>query len=182
MFSKLPHNLLKWDCCATFHPLFLLLLPGGPITHFEVSPCKQHLIIARKVGDPQLWHIMSNRIIGTFKGRTTTAEKGNHIAQMDINWIVMLFRCWFECYFHGGMMLNYLWEIPPHPLSTYWRFDFSNVNRSRTEISSFFITIFSYSWPRRHNEKEEKKMTRSDSRECEKIRVAFRVGDRNRRN
>lgn len=46
-----------------------MTVPGGAITHFEVSPCKQHLIIARKTGDPQLWHIMSNRIIGTFKGK-----------------------------------------------------------------------------------------------------------------
>lgn len=45
-----------------------MTVPGGPITHFEVSPCKQYLIIARKAGDPQLWHIMSNRIIGSFKG------------------------------------------------------------------------------------------------------------------
>jgi hypothetical protein len=46
-----------------------MTVPGGPITSFEVSPCKQLLIIARKTGDPQLWHIMSNRIIGTFKGK-----------------------------------------------------------------------------------------------------------------
>jgi hypothetical protein len=51
-----------------------MTVPGGPITHFEVSPCKQHLIIARKTGDPQLWHIMSNRIIGTFKGKWHGSE------------------------------------------------------------------------------------------------------------
>jgi hypothetical protein len=45
-----------------------MTVPGGRITHFEISPCKQLLIIARKTGDPELWHIMGNRYIGSFKG------------------------------------------------------------------------------------------------------------------
>jgi len=51
-----------------------ITVPGGPITHFEVSPCKQYLIVARKTGDPQLWHIMSNTLVGTFKGKSIEAR------------------------------------------------------------------------------------------------------------
>lgn len=40
----------------------------GVISTLEVSPDKQHLVIAPKVGDPQLWHIMSNSLVHTFKG------------------------------------------------------------------------------------------------------------------
>jgi hypothetical protein len=46
-----------------------MTVPGGAITQFEVSPCKQYLILAKKTGDPQLWHIMSNTLVGTFKGK-----------------------------------------------------------------------------------------------------------------
>ena len=45
-----------------------MTVPGGAITQFEVSPCKQHLILAKKTGDPQMWHVMSNTLVGTFKG------------------------------------------------------------------------------------------------------------------
>lgn len=45
-----------------------ITVPGGAITQFEVSPCKQYLILAKKTGDPQMWHIMSNTLVGTFKG------------------------------------------------------------------------------------------------------------------
>lgn len=47
-----------------------MMVPGLPISLLEVSPCKQYLIIAKKTGDPQLWHIMSNTLVGTFKGKT----------------------------------------------------------------------------------------------------------------
>ena len=40
----------------------------GPIRFIEVAPSKQHLIIASNVGDPQLWHIMNNSLVHTFKG------------------------------------------------------------------------------------------------------------------
>ena len=45
-----------------------ITVPGGAITQFEVSPCKQYLILAKKAGDPQMWHIMSNTLVGAFKG------------------------------------------------------------------------------------------------------------------
>ncbi|KAG5678699.1 hypothetical protein PVAND_008347 [Polypedilum vanderplanki] len=47
-----------------------MTVPGGAISQFEVSPCKQYLILAKKTGDPQLWHIMSNTLVGTFKGHS----------------------------------------------------------------------------------------------------------------
>lgn len=46
-----------------------ITVPGpGPVRCIEVSPSKQHLILSPKVGDPQLWHIMSNSLVHTFKG------------------------------------------------------------------------------------------------------------------
>ncbi|XP_055622084.1 protein qui-1 isoform X3 [Toxorhynchites rutilus septentrionalis] len=48
-----------------------MTVPGpGPVRCIEVSPSKQHLILAPKVGDPQLWHIMSNSLVHTFKGHS----------------------------------------------------------------------------------------------------------------
>lgn len=46
-----------------------MTVPGGPITNLEVSSCKQYLILAKKADNPQLWHIMSNTLIGSFKGK-----------------------------------------------------------------------------------------------------------------
>lgn len=40
----------------------------GPIRCIELAPSKQHLVISPKTGDAQLWHIMSNSIVHTFKG------------------------------------------------------------------------------------------------------------------
>lgn len=40
----------------------------GPIRAIAVAPSKQHLIVTPTVGDPQLWHIMSNSLVHTFKG------------------------------------------------------------------------------------------------------------------
>ncbi|XP_059226569.1 protein qui-1 isoform X2 [Stomoxys calcitrans] len=42
----------------------------GPIRDICVAPSKQHLILATKSGDVQLWHIMSNSLEHTFKGHT----------------------------------------------------------------------------------------------------------------
>ncbi|XP_038117714.1 uncharacterized protein LOC6033549 isoform X2 [Culex quinquefasciatus] len=48
-----------------------MTVPGpGPVRCIEVSPSKQHLILSPKVGDPQLWHIMSNSLVHTFKGHS----------------------------------------------------------------------------------------------------------------
>uniref|UniRef100_A0A182JV88 WD_REPEATS_REGION domain-containing protein n=1 Tax=Anopheles christyi TaxID=43041 RepID=A0A182JV88_9DIPT len=48
-----------------------ITVPGpGPVRCIEVSPSKQHLILSPKVGDPQLWHIMSNSLVHTFKGHS----------------------------------------------------------------------------------------------------------------
>lgn len=41
----------------------------GPIRSITVAPSKQHLVISPQVGDAQLWHIMSNSIVHTFKGQ-----------------------------------------------------------------------------------------------------------------
>lgn len=41
----------------------------GPIRDICVAPSKQHLILATKSGDVQLWHIMSNSLEHTFKGK-----------------------------------------------------------------------------------------------------------------
>lgn len=59
-----------------------MTVPGGRITHFEVSPCKQHLIIARKTGDPELWHIMGNRYIGSFKGEFDARSDHNFMEHL----------------------------------------------------------------------------------------------------
>ncbi|KAI8128861.1 putative WD repeat-containing protein [Lucilia cuprina] len=42
----------------------------GPIRDVCVAPSKQHLILATKSGDVQLWHIMSNSLEHIFKGHT----------------------------------------------------------------------------------------------------------------
>ncbi|XP_073845418.1 protein qui-1 isoform X1 [Musca autumnalis] len=42
----------------------------GPIRDICVAPTKQHLILATKSGDVQLWHIMSNSLDHIFKGHT----------------------------------------------------------------------------------------------------------------
>ncbi|XP_055611687.1 protein qui-1 isoform X2 [Uranotaenia lowii] len=48
-----------------------MTVPGpGPFRCIEVSPSKQHLILSPKIGDPQLWHIMSNSLVHTFKGHS----------------------------------------------------------------------------------------------------------------
>lgn len=40
----------------------------GVIRSIVMAPSKQHLVIAPQVGDAQLWHIMSNSLVHTFKG------------------------------------------------------------------------------------------------------------------
>ncbi|ETN64158.1 hypothetical protein AND_004106 [Anopheles darlingi] len=48
-----------------------MTVPGpGPVRCIAVSPSKQHLILSPKVGDPQMWHIMSNNLVHTFKGHS----------------------------------------------------------------------------------------------------------------
>lgn len=108
-----------------------MTVPGGPITHFEVSPCKQYLIIARKTGDPQLWHIMSNRIIGTFKGWLWLQN------QIEFRCFCRS-CCWFEC--------NLVWkwiiyEIHFHSLLqcsafVIGEFNFDNVSRLNIPCSA----------------------------------------------
>lgn len=64
-----------------------MTVPGGAITQFEVSPCKQYLVLAKKAGDPQLWHIMSNTLVGTFKGEYTDVEHSSlfpHLMAKDM--------------------------------------------------------------------------------------------------
>lgn len=41
----------------------------GLIRSIMMAPSKQHLVIAPQSGDAQLWHIMSNRVVHTFKGK-----------------------------------------------------------------------------------------------------------------
>lgn len=40
----------------------------GPIRYIEMAPSRQHLIVVPKTGDAQLWHIMSNSLVHTFRG------------------------------------------------------------------------------------------------------------------
>lgn len=42
----------------------------GLIRSIMMAPSKQHLVIAPQTGDAQLWHIMSNSLVHTFKGKT----------------------------------------------------------------------------------------------------------------
>uniref|UniRef100_A0A1L8DGI8 Putative wd40-repeat-containing subunit of the 18s rrna processing complex n=1 Tax=Nyssomyia neivai TaxID=330878 RepID=A0A1L8DGI8_9DIPT len=42
----------------------------GQIRTIDLSPSKQHLIIGPKTGDVQLWHIMSNSLVHTFRGHS----------------------------------------------------------------------------------------------------------------
>jgi hypothetical protein len=64
-----------------------MTVPGGQITQFEVTPCKQHLILAKKTGDPQLWHVMSNTLVGLFKGMTHTL-----IPDIALIWLLLEFN------------------------------------------------------------------------------------------
>lgn len=41
----------------------------GPIRFILVAPTKQHLFISPRAGDVQMWHIMNNCLVHTFKGR-----------------------------------------------------------------------------------------------------------------
>ena len=45
----------------------------GPIRFIDVAPTKQHLIISPKTGDVQMWHIMNNCLVYTFKGKSTSS-------------------------------------------------------------------------------------------------------------
>lgn len=39
----------------------------GPIRHIELAPSRQHLIVVPRTGAAQLWHIMSNTLVHTFR-------------------------------------------------------------------------------------------------------------------
>lgn len=41
----------------------------GPIRYIDVAPSKQHLIISPRTGDVQMWHIMNNCLVHTFRGK-----------------------------------------------------------------------------------------------------------------
>ncbi|XP_055839533.1 protein qui-1 isoform X2 [Episyrphus balteatus] len=56
----------------------------GPIRDIVVAPSKQHLILATKSGDVQLWHIMSNSLEHTFKGHTAAVTCMLVAPQSDI--------------------------------------------------------------------------------------------------
>lgn len=49
------------------HTVKVLQVSGG-VRLLELAPTGQHLLIAPSTGDPQLWHIMSNSLVHTFKG------------------------------------------------------------------------------------------------------------------
>lgn len=42
----------------------------GPIRFIDVAPSKQHLIISPRTGDVQMWHIMNNCLVHTFRGHS----------------------------------------------------------------------------------------------------------------
>ncbi|KAK6620988.1 hypothetical protein RUM43_011291 [Polyplax serrata] len=46
-----------------------LQIPGG-VRLMEPTPSSQHLVIVPQSGDPQLWHIMTNALVHTFKGHS----------------------------------------------------------------------------------------------------------------
>lgn len=46
-----------------------LQCPGG-VRLMEPTPSSQHLVIVPQTGDPQLWHIMTNALVHTFKGHS----------------------------------------------------------------------------------------------------------------
>ncbi|EEB20232.1 conserved hypothetical protein [Pediculus humanus corporis] len=46
-----------------------LHVPGG-VRLMEPTPSSQHLVIVPQSGDPQLWHIMTNALVHTFKGHS----------------------------------------------------------------------------------------------------------------
>lgn len=43
--------------------------PGAGIRLLQLAPSGQHLVLAPSAGDPQLWHVMSNSKVHTFKGK-----------------------------------------------------------------------------------------------------------------
>ncbi|XP_012550806.2 protein qui-1 isoform X2 [Bombyx mori] len=44
--------------------------PGAGTRLLQLAPSGQHLVLAPSAGDPQLWHIMSNSKVHTFKGHS----------------------------------------------------------------------------------------------------------------
>lgn len=49
----------------------------GVIRSILMAPSKQHLVIAPQTGDAQLWHIMSNSLVHTFKGKNTHISRSS---------------------------------------------------------------------------------------------------------
>lgn len=45
-----------------------ILQAAGGARLLALAPTGQHLLLAPEKGDPQLWHIMSNSLVHTFKG------------------------------------------------------------------------------------------------------------------
>lgn len=69
-----------------------MTVPGsGHIRCLEVSPSKQHLIISPKVGDPQLWHIMSNTLMHTFKGTFPHFHCPHQYYIVNLEFMIFLF-------------------------------------------------------------------------------------------
>ncbi|XP_045764510.1 protein qui-1 isoform X1 [Maniola jurtina] len=44
--------------------------PGAGVRLLQLAPSGQHLVLAPSAGDPQLWHVMSNSKVHTFKGHS----------------------------------------------------------------------------------------------------------------
>lgn len=45
--------------------------PGAGAKLLQLAPSGQHLVLSPSAGDPQLWHVMSNSRVHTFKGKIT---------------------------------------------------------------------------------------------------------------
>lgn len=67
----------------------------GVIRSIVMAPSKQHLVLAPQTGDAQLWHIMSNSIVHTFKGKLSRIEYLNTPACSEC---VSLLTIWCSIY------------------------------------------------------------------------------------
>ncbi|CAH2266800.1 jg7983 [Pararge aegeria aegeria] len=50
--------------------------PGAGVRLLQLAPSGQHLVLAPSAGDPQLWHVMSNSKVHTFKGSESLSSDG----------------------------------------------------------------------------------------------------------
>jgi hypothetical protein len=59
--------------------------PAG-VKPIEPTPSGQHVVVIPQIGDPQLWHVMSNSLTYTFKGTS-----------LSFSVMIQLSRSWDIC-------------------------------------------------------------------------------------